>query len=115
AIQYGLTNDPVVALRKVMGFIAAQAREKELDPLIRFTACLSDGRNMHAIRFATDAHPPSLYYAKCGKDGSICLVSEPFEHPERDWTKVPPNTWLHIFSGNLTLQEFMPEQADAAA
>ncbi len=115
AIQYGLTDDPVAALRKVMAFIVAQARARELQPLIRFTTCLSDGRNMHAIRFATDAHPPSLYYAKCGKDGSICLVSEPFEHPERDWTPVPPNTWLHIVSGNLTLQEFMPGQAHAAA
>ena len=115
AIQYGLADNPVAAFRKVISFIVEQARSKNLAPLIRFTACLSDGQTMHAIRYATDVYPPSLYYARCGKDESICLVSEPFEHQDRDWTPVPPNTSMHIASGKLTLQEFMPSQADAAA
>ena len=115
AIEFGLENDPVSAFENMLAFIVEQADVKGIETLIRFTACWSDGSKLHAVRYATDDRPPSLYYAHCGKDQSICLVSEPFEHPDRDWTSVPANAHIVILDGKVNITPFIPMVIKAAA
>lgn len=115
AIEFGMQKDPVGAFEQALAFILEQARQKNIATLIRFTACWSDGKKLHAVRYATDDKPPSLYYAQCGKDQSICLVSEPFEHPDRDWSSVPANTHILIEDGKVAIAPFTALLAKAAA
>lgn len=115
AIEFGLEDDPVEAFNRTLVFVLEQARKKNITTLIRFTACWSDGQNLSAVRYATDDRPPSLYYAACGSDQSICLVSEPFEHPDFDWISVPANAHIHIADGHADITPFNPAMAKAAA
>ncbi len=119
AIEFGLVVDPVGAFKNALAYVNEQAQAKGIATLIRFTACWTDGKDLHAVRFASDDRPPSLYYAQCGRDQSICLVSEPFDHPDRDWTEVPANTHILISKGSAALTPFSPAfnrlEANAAA
>ena len=115
AIEFGLEDDPMAAFEKAIKLVVQRAREKSVKTLIRFTACWSDGNEMQAVRYATDDRPPSLYYAHCNKDQSICLVSEPFDHPDRDWTPVPANSQVLIANGQVSIRPFLPLVTKAAA
>jgi glutamine amidotransferase len=53
---------------------------------LRFTAALSDGRDLYAFRYSVNDHANTLYYRE--SDGGIVIVSEPFDHDE-NWTTVP--------------------------
>lgn len=115
AVEFGLTDDPVLAFEKMLEFVISEAASRDLNTIIRFTACYSDGHALHAIRFSTDNRPPSLYYASCASDQSICLVSEPFDHPDRNWTAVPANSCVKIADGKLIVTPFLPVKATAVA
>lgn len=115
AIEFGLANDPVAACEAMLEFIKSEAKARNLNTIIRFTACFSDGNALHAIRFSTDSRPPSLYYASCASDQSICLVSEPFDHPDRSWTPVPANSHVKISDGKLSVSPFLHLENAAVA
>src|SRR3546814_18349492 len=58
------------------------AEEGVGEPL-RFTAALSDGRSIFAVRHASAQAPPSLYWraAECHAGPALSIVSEPLEPP----------------------------------
>src|SRR3546814_8712537 len=73
---------------------AAMAEEGVEEPL-RFTAALSDGRSIYAVRHASDQAPPSLYWrATCG-GAAVSIVSEPLEQPET-WQSIPTDRVLVV-------------------
>jgi glutamine amidotransferase len=92
----GLEDDPVGALSATLAQVHAVMAEEGVREPLRFTAALSDGRSIYAVRHASDQAPPSLYWraATCG-DGSISIVSEPLEQPET-WQSVPPDRVLVV-------------------
>lgn len=108
AIHFGLESDSIGAFQKVMNLIASEAKAKDISALVRFTACYSDGNGLQAIRYSTDDRPPSLYFSQCDKDNSLCLVSEPFEHMDRNWTSVPANSHICIKDGRASILPFVP-------
>ena len=56
------------------------------------TLALSDGRAVYALRYASDAAPPTLYHAR--NDRGLIVVSEPLHDKAFDWTEVPPGQVL---------------------
>ena len=68
----------------------------------RFTACLSNGKSICAIRHASDDKPPSLYWRK--RNGHVIIVSEPLDADADSWAAVAPNHTLHV-DGNLVVTE----------
>ncbi|MDZ7823439.1 MAG: class II glutamine amidotransferase [Ahrensia sp.] len=109
AIEFGLNENPIAAFEKVLWLVQQTSQEKHIETLVRFTACFTDGKNLHAIRFSTDDKPPSLYFAHCDRDKSICLVSEPFDHVDRNWTSVPRNAHVVVTDGQIKITDFSPE------
>jgi glutamine amidotransferase len=83
----GAATDPVDAVASVLAdIVAIQARAGVVEPL-RFTAALTDGRDLFCFRFATDAAPPSLYFRESA-DG-LLVVSEPLDDDIVGWHEVP--------------------------
>src|SRR3546814_21013766 len=88
----GLEDDPVAALSATLAEVQAAMAEEGVEEPLRFTAALSDGRSIYAVRHASDQAPPSLYWrAACG-GAAVSLVSAPLEQPigrargrERGW------------------------------
>src|SRR3546814_14047186 len=69
--------------------------EEGVEEPLRFTAALSDGRSIYAVRHASDQAPPSLYWrAACG-GAAVSIVSEPLEQPET-WQSIPTDRVLVV-------------------
>ena len=115
ALQFGLDSNPQAAFARTIRFVVDEARKRGVTPFIRFTAAFSCGRRLFAIRYASDEHAPTLFWAKLESCRSICLVSEPFEDASRQWQPVPPSSFVTVEDGKLSLTPFCVEKAARAA
>ncbi len=106
ALQLGLDRDPRSAIADTLSRIVALQRDAGAEPYIRFTAAFSDGQALYAVRFATDDHPPSLYYETSAEGTVATLASEPTEADGQGWTKIPPNSFVVLADGGLDVQPF---------
>jgi glutamine amidotransferase len=86
----GAARDPVAATLRTLAALAEIGRPHK-DPL-RFTAALTDGRNVYAFRFAANDEANTLYYRVA--NGDLLLVSEPLDDKREEWIPVPPNHML---------------------
>ncbi|MEO3428705.1 class II glutamine amidotransferase [Pelagibius sp. CAU 1746] len=93
----GLEEDPVGALSRTLAQVRGVTAEHAVRAPLRFTAALSDGQTVYAVRHASDQAPPSLYWraADCGGKRSVSVVSEPLEQPET-WQSVPADRVLVV-------------------
>ena len=105
-LSFGLDQDPHRAMRKTIEVVEEAMNEREISAPFRFTACLSDGESICAVRHASDDKPPSLYYRKRGNQ--VIVVSEPLDTESDSWISVGHNRTLHVsrsleISGEPTL------------
>ena len=85
----GLPDRPIEAARETLESVVSVQREHGIEAPLRFTAAMTDGDSLIAIRYASDPHPPTLYYAE---DASRAIVvSEPLDEDGGvSWNEVPP-------------------------
>lgn len=80
--------------------LSLMARSGTREPL-RCAAALADGEAIHAVRWSSDAKPPSLYV--CEKSDSVVVASEPVDAARECWRALPCNTLATIRAGRVTL------------
>ncbi|MCB1420551.1 MAG: class II glutamine amidotransferase, partial [Notoacmeibacter sp.] len=107
ALQMGLARDVHGALSATINLVAAEAAAIGIHPMIRFTAALSDGETLYAVRYATDGKAPSLF-AHVGGDGACRLVSEPLDGDSASWTPVPEGSFVSVNSHGFYRRGFEP-------
>jgi predicted glutamine amidotransferase len=78
-------NDPVGATARVLSKLTAMIHQTDNERL-RFTAALSNGRDLYAFRFAARDKANTLYY-QTSKSG-VVIVSEPLDSHRANWTAV---------------------------
>jgi glutamine amidotransferase len=88
---------PVDATAAILEQIAVLMNEGDNRDSVRFTAALSNGRELYAFRYAQNDRPNTLYYR--GSQDSVVVVSEPLDQNRSHWTEVPPNSVLIAQSG----------------
>ena len=76
------------ALAETVAAIVAEADRANVPAFIRLTAAFSDGKQLYAVRYATDRFAPSLYTASLASAG-LCVVSEPLDGEAGNWMPVP--------------------------
>ncbi|OKH87114.1 class II glutamine amidotransferase [Thalassospira sp. TSL5-1] len=103
-LSFGLENDARRALRKAIATVESAMRRHDIAAPFRFTACLSDGDSVCAVRYASDDKPPSLYYRKRGNQ--VIVVSEPLDTESASWIAVDPNQCLNV-ARDLTVSKEM--------
>jgi ergothioneine biosynthesis protein EgtC len=87
-LKHGLDRDPLPAIAAAIRDVRRLMLEVGIAEAFRMTASLTDGRAVYAIRYSSDAEPPSLYWHTDA--GRLTIVSEPLdEHPQK-WRLVPP-------------------------
>jgi glutamine amidotransferase len=104
----GLERDPVSALTRSVGKIERLAQAGGINEPFKFTAVLSDGETIYAIRHSTSDVPPTLYHAR--RDDHVMVVSEPLDDDEDclAWREVPPSQMLVIEKhGKLDMVPFL--------
>lgn len=115
AIAEGLDADPRGALERAAARFIRLAREKGAAPHLRLTAALSDGKNLYAVRYATDDAAPSLYHRWSDTRGGMAVVSEPLEAEESGWIEVPTASFCTFRGKDVTVEEFLPCRLAQAA
>jgi glutamine amidotransferase len=90
--RHGLETDPIGAVRATLGEIEREMAAANVEEPLRFTAALSNGADVIAVRYASDENPPSLYWRHDGE--TTVIVSEPLDGEVQRWNRVPPNHFL---------------------
>jgi len=96
-IEAGLTE--VEAIRAVLGETTAAMRELGVEAPLRFSAALADGDQLWAVRWASDAQPPSLYLKP--QRGGWAIASEPLGDDAEAWSPISGGELVHVHHGQL--------------
>lgn len=104
ALQESLETCAITALQKVLKTVIGTMAEKQIKAPLRFTSCLSNGKQMIGFRCSSDGHAPSLYYRRYN-NGDVVLVSEPIDRQSDCWIEVPQDHAVHIDKGEISLSE----------
>ncbi len=122
ALTFGLEQDPLGALERMAGCVETIARENGIAESLWMTLGLSDGKSIHAVRYASDGEAPTLYYSKAVDDLTLlnpelrerlgpqarALVSEPIGEYVSNWILVPQSSALRLCDGGVELVPFRP-------
>lgn len=117
-LQFGLEDDPAGAMRQMVATVVEEAVKANVPPFLRLTAAMSNGDQLYAVRYATDAYAPTLYTATLAPSSGICVVSEPLDGEAANWIAVPANSFVTVSrQGRIAILPFMemPEQRQAAS
>ncbi len=82
-------DDPIGATERTLARLTELVRESGTTEPLRFTAAITDGRDLYAFRYANNVSPNTLYYRDIGD--SILVVSEPLDLERSYWKPVPPS------------------------
>jgi glutamine amidotransferase len=79
----------------------------------RFTAALSNGKDLYAFRYSVNDKANTLYYRESAD--SIVVVSEPLDDDHKKWIAVPENHVLIAMAGERArIQPILQVQREAA-
>jgi glutamine amidotransferase len=108
ALAEGLDGDPQGALERAVGRFEAIGRARGLGAGVRMTCALSDGQQLHAVRYASDGAAPTLYHRWSRTFGGRAVVSEPLDLTEADWAAVPEGTFCTFRGSEVAMRPFRP-------
>jgi len=122
ALTFGLESDPLAALGRMVGFVEATGRKRGVEQPIWMTVCVSDGRSLWAVRYASDGDAPTLYHSdemahlahlhpdialRLGASARV-IVSEPIGQIAEIWDEIPQSTAIEVLDGELVTKPFAP-------
>ncbi len=111
----GLAAKPMRAVTDTIAFVEAEMRRANITEPLKMTAAMTGGKELFAVRYASDAAPPTLYTKACCPDGGTLVVSEPLDGVRDGWNSVPPQSFVTIKGTSTTVQSLRQEIADLAS
>lgn len=108
--EFGLDQQPFVALQKTVALIIEEAEAANVQPFLRLTAAFADGNHLYAVRYATDIYAPTLYTKALSAVSGMCVVSEPLDDEADNWIAVPANSFLTVTQNEpVIVHPFAPQ------
>jgi glutamine amidotransferase len=112
AIMGAGMDHPVAAAEAVLSQITNLANETDPGDRFRFTAALTNGKDLYAFRYAVNDKANTLYYRE--SERGIVIVSEPFDRLT-DWVAVPESHVVAALHGQRArVQPLFQRQQEAA-
>jgi glutamine amidotransferase len=124
ALSFGLEQDPIGALERMTGYVEEVAAAHGVREPMWMTLGLTNGRDIYAVRYASDNDAPTLYYSNDME--SLCrlnpalkdrfspnarvVVSEPLADVADAWVGVPEATALVLRDDQVSYQPFRPRR-----
>jgi glutamine amidotransferase len=108
----GGERDPIGATARTLATITDIVRASGAPEPVRFTAALSNGRDLYAFRYASDGTANSLYYRDAGDH--VVVASEPLDQDRSYWKPVPAAHMIYASAGKVSLQQFPYDSRIAA-
>jgi predicted glutamine amidotransferase len=87
AMARGAATDAIGAMASTLCDIKGMMTDCGVCEPLRFTAALTNGRDLYAFRWACDDKAPTLYWKQEGDN--LLVVSEPLDDIRDQWTLVP--------------------------
>ena len=97
AMGFGLSGDeprqdPITAVTRMVEEVTALVHRQGDDVPFKFTAALTDGRDLYAFRYSANDGSNSLYYRAL--ENGVVVASEPLDQDRGSWMGVSDNTVL---------------------
>jgi predicted glutamine amidotransferase len=90
-------EEPLAAAERTLARLTDFANQNEPGDRVRFTATLTNGRDLYAFRYAVNDQANTLYYQE--SDNGILIVSEPLDSDHKKWVPVPENHVIVALAG----------------
>jgi len=122
ALTFGARDDPAGGLQRMAGFIEAIAREHDVTHPLQMSACLTNGQQLHAVRYSSVGRSRTLHVSTgpralqrtVGGPQQSCLldctavVSEPITDLEGGWELIDESTLITLEEGRIERRPFQP-------
>jgi predicted glutamine amidotransferase len=124
ALTFGLEDDPVGGVERMVGFVEETGRRHGIEHPIQMTVATSDGEKIWAFRYSSENDSRSLYFstrmdalkalypesAELGglSDETRVVVSEPLGDLPGAWQEVPESHVGIVQPGDDELRPFSP-------
>ena len=112
AISLGLEQHPVKAINQTLKIALRTMQDHEAKEPLRATLAISNGQDIWALRCASDARSPSLYYGspqtranERGANPFNTIASEPMDGEADHWHRVDAGTGIHWTPDKLSTFE----------
>jgi predicted glutamine amidotransferase len=109
----GIEHHPLAATEKTLATLTEFVNQNKPADRMRFTAALSNGKDLYAFRYAVNDKANTLYYRESAD--SIVVVSEPLDADHKKWIAVPENHALIALAGERAhIQPLLQVHREAA-
>lgn len=98
----GLERDPRGATESALQTVEHYMRKHGVEEPLRVTAAFTKGDHVHAVRYASDAQPPTLYTKSMDDREGTLIVSEPLDDVRDTWRSIPAQHLITITSTSVT-------------
>jgi len=126
ALTFGLEDDPIGAVERMVGFVEETGRSHGVEQPIQMTIATSDGTSIYAFRYSSEGDSRSLYFSTrmdvlqahypeltelAGlSDETRVVVSEPLGDLAGAWNEVPEAHVGIVQPGQDELRPFTPRR-----
>jgi len=126
ALTFGLEDDPVAAVERMVGFVEETGHDHGVELPIQMTIATTDGTSIWAFRYSSEGASRSLYYSTrmdalkahypelveldTLSDETRVVVSEPLGDLEGAWNPVPESHVGIVQPGADELRPFAPQR-----
>jgi len=124
ALTFGLHDDPVAAVERMVGFVEEAGRRHGVEHPIQMTVATTDGDRVWAFRYSSEGQSRSLFYSTAVhtlremypdnptlhrvSEETRIIVSEPLGDLRGAWQPVPESSYGVIQKGADVLETFRP-------
>jgi predicted glutamine amidotransferase len=115
ALTFGLENDVVAAVERMVGFIEDIGRKHGIAHPVQMTLAIMDGQVLYAFRYSSERRSRTLYHSasietlvehfpnvRAFSRDARAVVSEPLgaaEHASKVWVEIPESSALIVAAG----------------
>lgn len=124
ALTFGLEEDPIPALARMVGAVEETGRRHGVTHPINMTVCALDGHRLIAVRYSSEAESRTLFHNTCVRhlrelypqdaqiaaldENAFLLLSEPLSEMAGAWEEVPEATAIIAGGGDVQHHPFVP-------
>ncbi len=126
ALTFGLKDDPVAAVERMIGFVEDIGHAHDVEYPIQMTVVAADGTNLYAFRYSSEGNSRSLFYSRDlpslrelhpdvailrGLDDETrIVVSEPLGSLPGAWIEAPESHYGIVRPGDDLLAPLVPRK-----
>jgi len=108
SLARGAEENATSAFSAVLGDVHAMMREAGITEALRFAAAFTNGKTLHAFRWASDDKAPTLYWRR--SETGVHIVSEPTDDTHSLWMAIPQGNVLIAQGGDVTVEPLLLTQ-----